>query len=153
MDWTAVVWAGFIATTLAVTFLWMLRSVRLMRFSSTVLVGCLLMRDPENPRTDTTGFLVVFLLGSSLVPAIYALLLRAVGEPSLLSGAAVGLAHGLVMVGALSGLGTISACVRAGRIPAPGPAGREWGWPTPASIAAGHVVYGAAVGAILAAFQ
>lgn len=152
MDWTAVVWAGFIATTLAVTVLWMLRSVRLMRFSSTVLVGCLLMRDPENPRTDTAGFLVLFLLGSSLVPAIYSLLFRAAGGPSLLGGAAVGLVHGLITVGALPGLGTISACVRAGRMPAPGVAGREWGWPTPVSIATGHVVYGAAMGAILAGF-
>jgi hypothetical protein len=49
-------------------------------------------------------------------------------------------------------IGTVSACVRTGRIPPPGPFGIGWGKPTPGIIFAGHMLYGAVVAAILAGF-
>jgi hypothetical protein len=153
MPWSAALWSGFIASVLASTLVWILWSSGAFRFNPIVLAGCLLSPDPDNPRTQTVGLALIVGLGSTVVALIYALLLQLGAGPGWASGAVLGGVHGAIVVVLLPIVGTISACVRRGVLPPPGPAGRDWGWRTPAGILAGHVAYGAALGAILAAFD
>jgi hypothetical protein len=153
MPWSAILWSGFIASVLACALLWMLRSAGALRYNPVSLAGCLFLPDPNNPRTETLGLALVVAAGSTLVAVLYALIMPLVGGPGWDAGVVLGTVHGMVVVGVLPIAGTISACVRSGELPAPGPLGRMWGWSTPVGIVAGHVTYGAVLGAILAAFD
>lgn len=147
-----VAWAGFVAIVFAAAFFWLLRSFGVTQFSPTVQLGCLFLRDPRHPATETVGFVLLLLLGSTLVPALYAMLFAAASGPSWGLGLLVGAVHGALTVAALPALGTISACIRAGRMEAPGRFGLDWGRLTPVGIVLGHALYGAVCGAILANF-
>lgn len=148
----AIVWAGFVATTLAMAFFWVARSLGWTSFSPTIQVGCLFTRDPRKPLTETIGFILVLIGGSTLVPALYGAILGRWGGPGWIGGLVLGGFLGLAVAAALPLFGTISACVRTGSIPPPGTFGIGWGRPTPAVILAGHMIYGAVVGAVLRAF-
>ena len=152
MDWFAIGWAGFVATTLAAAFFWLLRSLGWTRFSPSVQLGCLFFRDHRSPLTETVGFLLLLTLGSTLVPAIYSTLLAQLGGATAPRGFAVGFAHGLVAAALLAPVAAVSPCVRAGDFPAPGRFGLAWGRVTPGGLVLGHALYGAAVAAILEAF-
>lgn len=152
MDWLVVIWSGFVASALAAAFFWLVRSFGWTRFNPFVQLGCLFFKDPRSPITETAGFLCFILLGSTVIPALYALVLARVAGPSWGSGVALGLLHGAVAAAALPLLGTISACVRAGAESRPGWFGIEWGWPTPVGVMGGHLVYGGVTGAVLASF-
>lgn len=152
IPWEAVAWSGFVATALATSLLALLRVWRLTPFSPTQQLGCLFLRDPRTPLTEALGFILLFLLGSTLIPALYYHLLVAWGDLSWTRGALLGVAHGTVSLLLLSMAGTISACVRGGHLSAPGWLGLRWGWATPVGLMAAHLVYGALVSAILAAF-
>lgn len=150
MDWSGLVWAGFVAVVVATAVLWVFRSFGLTTFSPSVQLGCLVVRNPLSPAADTLGFFLLLLLGSTLIPAAYAQLFEWFGGPTWTRGAALGILHGVLTAAALPMLGTISACVRSGAIPAPGPMGIQWGWLTPLALTVGHAFYGAVCGAILA---
>lgn len=152
MEWIAIGWAGFVATMLQLAFFRIVYSFGLSRFSPTMQVGCIFSRNPYSPGTDTLGYLLLVVLGSTLVPALYALVLEAWSGPSWGTGLALGGVHGLLAAAALPGLGTISACIRAGAFPHPGVFGTDWGRFTPFGIVLGHLLYGGVTGAILAAF-
>lgn len=151
-DWFEIGWAGFVATTVAAAFFWLLRSMGWTRFSPSIQLGCLFFRDHRSPMTETVGFLLLLALGSTLVPALYALLLAQLGGSRVVLGLTLGIAHGLVAAALLAPVAAISPCVRAGTFPAPGRLGLEWGRITPAGVVLGHALYGAAVAAILEAF-
>ena len=153
MHWIAIVWSGFIATTLAAAFFWVVRSLEWSRFSPSEQLGCLFLRDPTSPATETVGFFLLLALGSTLLPYAYQLLLELWSGPTWLKGAAIGLLHGSLFVAVLPVLGTISACVRGGYLPPPGRFGLKWGVLTPVGLLLGHSLYGGVVGAILAAFS
>lgn len=150
MNWFTIVWAGFVAVVLAISTFWLFRSTGLTQFSPTIQVGCLFLRNPLHPWTETAGFTLILLLGSTVVPALYLHLFQWMGGPGALIGLGLGSLHGLLAAAALPLLGTISACVRAGAIPAPGPMGSRWGWLTPVAMVVGHGLYGMVCGAILA---
>ncbi len=152
MNWIALGWSGFVATTLATAVFWAFRSLGWTLYSPTVQIGGIFFRDPDSPNTETLGFVILFLLGSTVVPALYSLVLGSWGGANWQSGAAVGVVHGLIAVAALPLIGTISASVRSGPLPHPGPFGLSWGRITPVAIVLGHGVYGGVVGAILAGF-
>jgi len=152
ITWSAILWAGLVATTLAAAFFWLLRAFGLTEFSPSTQLGCLFLGNPRLPFTESLGLVLLFVLGSTAVAWLYASLLRQAGGVSLWGGALLGLVHGAVAVAALPVLGTISACVRSGFLPPPGRFGMAWGRWTPVGVAVGHVLYGAALGAILAAF-
>lgn len=152
MEWIAIGWSGFVATMLQLAFFSIVRSLRLSLFSPTVQVGCIFLRHPRNPATDVLGYVVLVLLGSSVVPLAYGLALEALGAPSWRAGAVLGALHGLAAAAALPGLGMISACIRSGAFPPPGMLGIGWGRFTPLGLVLGHVLYGGVVGAILAGF-
>lgn len=152
MSWSAIIWAGFIATTMSAAFFWVMRSLGLTRFSPGTQLGCLFFRDPRGPTTETVGLLVFFGLGSSLLPLLYQLVLAGAVGVSAAGGAILGMLHGAVVAALLPTLGTISACVRHGFMPPPGRFGLAWGRMTPVAVVAGHAIYGGIVGAILAAF-
>lgn len=145
----AVAWSGFVAVILAMALLSAFRALSLTEFSPTIQLGCLVVKNPRHPAAETTGFAMLLLLGSTIVPAVYAQLLNVVGGPSWQWGLALGVVHGLLAAALLPAFGTISACIRAGAIPAPGPMGTRWGWLTPVALAAGHGLYGAVCAAIL----
>ena len=153
IPWSAILWAGFVATTLAAACFWVFRTFGWTQLSPSSQLGCLFFGNPRLPLTEVVGLLLLFVLGSTLVAWLYALLLRQTGGVSLGRGALLGLVHGGVAVASLPTLGTISACVRSGFLPPPGRFGLAWGRGTPAGVVVGHVVYGAAVGATLAAFM
>ena len=150
MEWLAVGWAGFVGVVLALAFFWVFRSLGLTEFSPTLQVGCLFLRNPAHPGTDTLGFLLLLLAGSTIVPAAYAGILAAIASPSWWGGLLLGALHGLLAAALLPLIGTISACIRAGVVQAPGRFGMRWGWLTPVILVAGHACYGAVCGAILA---
>lgn len=152
MDWIVVGWAGFVATLFQLAYFGLMHSLRLSRFSPTVQVGCLFLRNPRSPSTDTLGYLLLLVLGSTVVPYAYSMILPALGGASWRTGALLGAGHGLAAAAALPALGMISACIRAGAFPEPGPFGIGWGRFTPASVVLGHLLYGAVAGAILAGF-
>lgn len=143
-------WAGFVAVILTAGLFSIFRALRLVPFSPSLFIGCIFRRDPKHPGTETLGFILLVLLGSTLVPAIYVWLFRLTGGPSLVRGGALGVVHGLITAGILPLIGTISACIRSGAIPPPGPMGAKWGWLTPFALLVGHGFYGAVCGAILA---
>lgn len=145
------VWAGFAASVLAACAFWVLRSARVTRFSPTLLLGCMVHRDPRLPLTETTGVVLFMLLGSTLVPLLYSVAMRAAGGAGWGSGAVVGLVHGALTAAALPWVAGASACVRSGHLPRPGRLALGWGRGTPAAVVAGHVVYGAILGAVVGA--
>ena len=152
LEWIAVTWAGFVATMLQLAYFGLVHSLGLSRFSPTVQLGCIFLRNPRSPATDTLGYLLLVVLGSTVVPLLYAQVLEAWSGPSWRAGLVVGAVHGLIVAAALPGLGTISACIRSGAFPAPGHFGIEWGRFTPANVLIGHLLYGGVAGAILAGF-
>jgi hypothetical protein len=152
MAWVPILWSGFVATTLASALFWVGRSVGLTTFSPTIQLGCLLTRDPRRPVTDTVGFVLLFLAGSTIAPALFKVLLAGWSGPAWIGGLVVGGFIGVAGAAALPLFGMISACVKTGMIPPPGPFGIGWGRPTPGVIFAGLMLYGAVVAAILAGF-
>ena len=152
ITWSAILWAGLVATTLAAACFWLFRTFGLTEFSPSAQLGCLFLGNPRLPLTESLGLVLLFVLGSTLVAWAYAAVLQGAGALSPGGGALLGLVHGAITVAALPVLGTISACVRSGFLPPPGRFGMAWGRWTPAGVMAGHVVYGATLGATLAAF-
>lgn len=152
MEWIAIVWSGLVATTFATAFFWIGRSFEWTRFSPPIDVGCLIISDPKRPITETLGFFLIFLIGSTAVPALYGAILDYWTGPAWIGGLILGGFWGLGVAAALPLYGTISACVRSGAIPAPGPFGIEWGRATPGIIFAGHMLYGAIFAAVHAGF-
>jgi hypothetical protein len=151
--WDVVIWSGFVATTLATSFFWVTRSVKWTEFSPAIQIGCLFLDEPRKPTTEAAGFAVLFVLGSTMIPALYLYLLRYWEMPVLYGAILLAAAQGIATVAALPLLGTVSACVRRGHMRKPGVAGINWGWPTPAVILAGYVVYGGILGAVFTAFM
>ena len=149
MPFFSIAWAGFVAVILAAALFWIFRAFRLTEFSPSIQLGCLFLRNPGHPGTETTGFFLLVLLGSSLVPFLYQQLFSVLGGPSWMLGLGLGVLHGLAAAALLPAFGTISACIRAGAIRAPGPMGTKWGWLTPFTMVLGHGLYGAVCGAIL----
>jgi hypothetical protein len=149
MPWFVIAWAGFVSVILAAAFFWVFRALRLTEFSPSIQIGCLFLRNPGHPATETTGFVLLVVLGSSIVPLAYRGIFSLMGGPSWVAGLGVGAAHGVLAAALLPVLGTISACVRAGAMQAPGPMGTRWGWLTPIAMVLGHGLYGAVCGAIL----
>lgn len=152
MNWIAVVSAGFVAITVAIAVFWVFRALGLTIFSPTVQTGGIFLADPESPTTETVGFLLLFLLGSTVLAALYAFVLGRWLTVGWGGGAILGAAHGLLTAAALPILGTISASVRSGPLPHPGYFGLSWGRMTPVAVVLGHAVYGAVLGAILDGF-
>jgi hypothetical protein len=145
-------WAGFVASVLSAAVFWIFRSFGLTRFSPGTHLGCLFLRDPNVPLTETVGFLLFLAMGVSLVPAVYAGAMSVLGGVGWESGALVGGIHGVATVGVLPLLQRVSPCIREGRLPPPGRFGLGWGRVTPVAVIVGHVAYGAVVGGVLGAF-
>ena len=152
ITWSAILWAGLVATTLAAACLRVFRTFGLTEFSASSQLGCLFLGNPRLPLTESLGLVLLFVLGSTVVAWLYAAVLRQVGGVSLGGGALLGLVIGGISAASLPVLGTISACVRSGFLPPPGRFGLAWGRGTPAAVVVGHLVYGATLGATLAAF-
>jgi hypothetical protein len=145
------VWAGFTASVLAACAFWLFRALGLTEYSPTLLLGCLLYDDPRLPLTETVGVVLFMLLGCTLLPLVYALVLRAMGGAGWATGALAGGLHGALTAAGLPWTARASRCVKKGRMRAPGRLGLGWGRATPAGIVVGHVVYGAVLGAVIAA--
>lgn len=152
VPWAPILWGGFFAVVLAASLFAVIRSFGWTRFDPTVQLGCLLLRQPGDPKTDTIGLILLLLFGTAVVPVAYWWIFQRWGGPAWGNGALLGLLHGAIAVLLLPALGMISACVRAGRLEAPGRYGFAYGWATPGALLVCHALYGAALGAILAAF-
>lgn len=149
---SAVLWAGFAATVLTACWYWLGRTLGWTSYSPLLQLGCIVLRQVRGAISETVGTVLFLVLGSTLVAALYAALLTRTGEVSWASGAVLGVIHGVLFTAALPAVATIDACVRDGRLPPPQRWGIGWGWPTPAVVVVGHAVYGAVLGAVLAAF-
>lgn len=149
----AITWSGFVAATVAGAVFWFFRSVRVTIFAPATLIGGLFMREAESPASETVGFILYLLLGSTAIAVLYAwLMARFLGVgPGV--GLLLGIVQGLLTAALLPIIGTISASVRSGSMPEPGPFGWSWGRTTPLVVLLGHTVYGGVLGAILAGFQ
>ncbi len=147
-----VLWAGFAATVLTACWYALVRTLGWTSYSPLAQLGCIALRQVRGAISETVGTVLFLVLGSTLVAAIYAALLGRMGEVSWASGAVLGVIHGVLFVAALPLVGTIDACVRDGLLPPPQRWGLGWGWPTPMVVVVGHALYGAVLGAVLAAF-
>lgn len=152
-SWGGIVWAGFVAGVLAASVMWVFRTLGLTRLSATGQLGCLVYDDPRLPMTETLGLGIFVLLHATLLAALFAALLRAVGGPGWGTGVAIGGVFGFGVAAALPWLAKASRCIRMGRIPPPGHLGLEWGRATPVALVAGYAVYGSVLGAVLAALS
>lgn len=152
-SWTAIVFAGFVATVLSACVFWVFRTFDLTRFSPTSQLGCVFVGEPNVPLTETVGFLLFLALGVSVVPALYASLMAALGGAGWGNGLLVGLLLGAAVAVALPLLARVSQCVKQGHLPPPGRLGLGWGRATPWAVVAGHVAYGAVLGGVLNAFR
>lgn len=150
MTWVTIIWAGFVSVVLASASFWVFRSLGMTEMSPAVQLGCLFVPNPRHPAAESIGFVLILLLGSTVVPSLYAWIFGLLGGASWGAGLGLGMVHGLATAGFLPVFGTISACIRAGAIPAPGPMGTRWGWLTPVALVAGHALYGVVCGTILA---
>jgi hypothetical protein len=146
-----VVWAGFAASALTAAVFVIARAYRLTIFSPATQLGCLVLDDPRLPMADTVGLAAHLALGSTVVPALYALVLPWLGGPGWVSGMLLGLLHGGAVIAALPRLANGNRAVRAGRLPHPGRWGSGWGRHTALVIVGSGVLYGAVTGAILGA--
>lgn len=144
-------WAGFVASVLAAAFFGLARSFHITRYSPAMQLGGLVVDDPRLPAAETVGLAAQLLLGSTVVPLLYFSILPLLGGPGWGSGALLGVVHGALAIVLLPWAARVHRGVRAGRIPAPGRWGEGWGTATPVVVLAGSVLYGAVVGAILAA--
>jgi hypothetical protein len=151
--WGGIVWAGFIAGALAAGVFWLFRTLSLTELNATGQLGCLFLDDPRLPMTETLGFVLFLALHATLVAAVYAAVLRALGGPGWGTGVAAGGVHGLLVAAALPWLARASRCVRMGRLPPPGRLGLDWGQATPVALIAGFAVYGGVFGAVLHALS
>jgi hypothetical protein len=151
--WGGIVWAGFVAGALAAGVFWLFRTLSLTQLSATGQLGCLFFDDPRLPMAETLGFVLFLALHATLVAAVYAAVLRALGGAGWGTGVAVGAVHGLLLAAALPWLARASRCVRMGRLPPPGRLGLEWGQATPVALIAGFAVYGGVFGAVLHALS
>lgn len=152
MSWSATLWGGFVASVLAACVFWLFRTFNLTLFSPTSQLGCLFHDEPRVPVTETVGLVLYLVLGATLVPAVYGVLIRALGGAGWDAGVVVGALHGVATVAILPFWGRANRCVRNGRIPQPGRFGLQWGASTPAVVVLGHMVYGGVLGAVLAGF-
>jgi hypothetical protein len=148
---STIIWGGFAASVLAACAFWLFRSFEWTRFSPTAVLGCIFRDDPRIPLTETVGLVLFMAAGSTLVPALYAWVMDAWGGAGWRTGLAVGALNGALVVAALPLLGRGLRCVRAGRLPPPGPLGLAWGRATPLAVVVGHLVYGGILGGILGA--
>jgi hypothetical protein len=151
--WGGIVWAGFVAGVLAAGVFWLFRTLALTQLSATGQLGCLFFDDPRLPMTETLGFGLFLALHATLIAAVYAAVLRALGGAGWGTGMAAGAVHGLLVAAALPWLARASRCVRMGRLPPPGRLGLEWGQATPVALIAGFAVYGGVFGAVLHALS
>lgn len=152
MTWVAIVASGFVATVFSSAFFWIGYSLRLTEFSPSVLLGCWITGNPRKPITETVGFLVLLVAGTTLVPILYRALLETWSGPAWIGGLTFGGFLGVITAAALPLYGRTSACVKSRMLPAPGPFGIEWGRATPGIIFAGQMIYGSVVAAMLAGF-
>jgi hypothetical protein len=150
--WQELFWSGFVATAVAATFAWIPRSFAWTRFNPSSALGCLVFSDPRDPKTETFGLLLLFVLGAGAFPYLYAQLFQAIGSIDWMSGVLVGLLHGVLTAAVLPAFGSVSPCVRSGRLTPPGQLGLAWGRATPAAIVGGHVTYAVVLAAVLAHF-
>ena len=155
-SWGGIVWAGFagfVASVLAVSVMWVFRTLGLTRLSATGQLGCLVYDDPRLPMTETLGLGIFVLLHATLLAALFAAVLRGVGGPGWGTGMGVGAVFGFLVAAALPWLARVNRCIRMGRIPPPGHLGLDWGRATPVALVAGYAVYGSVFGAVLAALS
>lgn len=152
MEWVALVFSGFVATILAIAFFWIARAFHLTSFSPTILLGCLLIPDPRRPVTETAGFVILLLTGSTLGAVLFRTIVDTIGLPDWAGGVVAGGVMGILASLVIPVIGMNTAYVRAGSIPPPGRFGTGWGRATPVVILVGSVVYGAVFAAIHAGF-
>jgi len=151
--WGGIVGAGFVAGVLAAGVFWLFRTLSLTQLSATGQLGCLFFDDPRLPMAETLGFGLFLALHATLVAAVFAAVLRALGGAGWGTGMAAGGVFGVLVAAALPWLARASRCVRMGRLPPPGRLGLDWGQATPVALIAGYAVYGGVFGAVLHALS
>ncbi len=152
MNWVALASAGFVATTLTLAFFALVRILGWTTLDPTGAVGASLTRRAGHPLSDTVGFALLLLIGSTALPALFATALSSWSGPAAAGGAILGGFLGLLIGLGITLYGTISAQSWRSTRDGPGPYGIGWGKPTPALIVAGSMLYGAVVAAVLAGF-
>ena len=152
MGSTALVFSGFVASLLTIFFFQITRSFRWTSFSPTILLGCLVVRDPRHPFAETIGYLLLLVGGSSVGALLLRYLQGVLGVSGWPGGVVAGGVMGLFLSAATPVLGMNTACSKGGALPPPGYFGVGWGKATPVVISVGCALYGAALAAIHAGF-
>jgi len=155
------VWAalagGFVGTVVLTTALRTANELRLTRTDLPFLLGTLFTKDRN--RAKAIGYLAHFVNGQVFALLYYAVF-AAIGQASWWLGAVFGLLHGMVAGTAIVNIlmplvhprmGTpFTSAPTAAQIEPPGFLMLNYGRGTPAVMLAGHVAYGAIIGAFVA---
>jgi hypothetical protein len=153
MSWAHWLLWGFVATVVLTTLLAGTQGLGYTRMSIPFMLGTIFTSDRD--RAKLIGF-VVHLLNGWWIAAIYVALFENWGTANWAIGAGVGLAHGLFVLVAvlplLPGIHPRMASEQRGPTPTrllepPGFMALHYGRRTPLSVLAGHLIYGAILGA------
>jgi hypothetical protein len=140
--------AGLTAALLMTAALERLRSSRLIRFDMLLLMGTVF--SPPGPRARLFG-LAWQAMGGVAFGAIYATLMEFLRlSPGLGTGAAFGLAHGLLSGLSLTTIPFRNRRVALGEVAHPGPFALNFGYADAAALVGSHILFGAAFGLLYA---
>ena len=152
--------AGFVATIVMSAMMRMATAAGMTQMPPMPLVTGAMLSGDRDTAVKLGSVIHYLMMGTVVFGIVYAGVFAAVGNASLLTGALIGLAHGVV-VGAMAmpmmpamhpRMGAVPAPVGAGgaaardadevHLSAPGFFGVQWGAMTPVGLLLGHVVYG-----------
>lgn len=148
--------AGFAATLVMTALMTMAASTGMTKMPPMpMVIGSMMSGDPDRARRIGT-ILHVGMMGTVVFGLLYAALFTSFGSASLLTGVAIGGAHGLIL-GAIgmpmmaavhprmeqrTGVAALEISGGSVKLTAPGVFGVNWGGTTPMGIVVGHIVYG-----------
>lgn len=150
IDWINAVGAGVIGALVLALMTDLSRGVGLVDANLTRYQGCIVLGRSDGPAPWLAGLAMHLGMGAVLAigyAVVFALLW---GDASWVSGASLGLLHGIAAGAGFPMLDRLNPCVRDGSIRAFGPFGRGYGWMMTVGLLAGHVVYGAVIGGLYA---
>ncbi|MBI4544650.1 MAG: hypothetical protein HY703_05625 [Gemmatimonadetes bacterium] len=136
-------WAGT-AATLAVA--WLAALLPGSGISAIRFLGCLPGAGPAGLLNGLLGWLTLLATGTLALPILYALGFEALGRAHLDNGLLLGAVHSLAAGFALPILGNRNRCIRAGKLPPPGPFAYRYGRLAPLRFILAHLLYGAIIG-------
>ena len=161
--------AGLVATVVMSAMMKMATAAGMTQMPPMPLVIGAMLSGDRSTALKLGSVIHYLMMGTVVFGIVYAGVFAAVGNASLLTGALIGLAHGVVVgamampmmpamhprmgvVPAPAGVGGAAPATDEVHLSAPGSFGVHWGAMTPVGLVVGHVVYGLVAALVYQAF-